>query len=72
MTLVIAKKFGNKLSLASDSRLSFGTSGSVDFGIKIFSIPVHIYSPTLSETEVTNLDYNYKYGMAVVGNAVNA
>ena len=72
MTLVIAKKVGNYISLSSDSRISFGTDGHIDFGIKIFSIPVRIYSPTSVETNTTTLDYNYKLGMAVIGSAINA
>lgn len=72
MTLVIAHRLNNHISLSSDSRISFGTSGHIDYGIKIFSVPVKIYSPTSSETNITNLDYDYKLGLAVVGSAINA
>jgi len=72
MTLVIANKIRNHISLSSDSRISFGTAGQIDYGIKIFSVPVSIYSPTSSETNITTLDYNYKLGLAVVGSAINA
>jgi hypothetical protein len=72
MTLVIAHRLRNHVSLSSDSRISFGISGHIDYGIKIFSVPVNIYSPTSSETNITNLDYNYKLGLAVVGSAINA
>jgi len=72
MTLVIAHRFKNHISLSSDSRISFGDAGHIDYGIKVFSVPVKIYSPTISETNVTNFDYNYKLGLAVVGSAINA
>lgn len=72
MTLVIAHKFKNRISFSSDSRISFGNQGHIDFGIKLFSIPVKIYSPTSSKTEITTLDYDYKFGLAVIGSAMNA
>lgn len=72
MTLVIAHRLNNHISLSSDSRISFGNLGHIDYGIKVFSVPVKIYSPTSSETDITNLDYNYKLGLAVVGSAINA
>lgn len=72
MTLVIAQKFGNTISLSSDSRISFNNGGHIDFGIKIFSIPVKIFSPTDDKTGTSSLDYNYNLGLAVVGSTVNA
>lgn len=72
MTLVIEHRLNNHISLSSDSRISFGTAGHIDYGIKVFSVPVKIYSPTSSETNITNLDYDYKLGLAVVGSAINA
>jgi hypothetical protein len=72
MTLVIAHRLNNHISLSSDSRISFGTAVHFDYGIKVFSVPVKIYSPTSSETNITNLDYDYKLGLAVVGSAINA
>lgn len=63
---------GNHISLSSDSRISFGTAGHIDYGIKVFSVPVKIYSPTSAETNITNLDYNYKLGLAITGSAINA
>lgn len=72
MTLVIAERLNNRVSLSSDSRIGFGPLGRIDYGIKVFTVPVNIFSPTSSETNVTNLDYNYKLGLAVVGSAVTA
>ncbi|MFC4263851.1 hypothetical protein ACFOWM_13220 [Ferruginibacter yonginensis] len=72
MTLVIAQKHNNTVTLSSDSRISFGTSGHIDYGIKVFSVPVKIFSPTNSETNTNNLDYDHILGVAVVGSAINA
>jgi hypothetical protein len=72
MTLVIAHKLNNTISFSSDSRISFGTQGHIDFGVKVFSVPVKIFSPTTSDTNITTLDYNYNLGMAVIGSAINA
>ncbi len=72
MTLVIAHKVGNHISLSSDSRITFGSAGYIDYGIKIFTVPVKIYSPTDSETNITDLFYDYKLGLAIVGSAMNS
>ncbi len=72
MTLVIAKKIEKHISLSSDSRISFGTAGHIDFGIKVFSVPVRIHSPTSEETKISTLDYDYKLGLAVIGSAINS
>jgi len=72
MTLVIAQRIGNQISLSSDSRISFGINGFIDYGIKIFTIPVKIYSPVSSETNNTSLDYNYNLGLAFAGSTTNA
>lgn len=72
MTLVIAHRFRNNISFSSDSRISFGLAGHIDYGIKIFSVPVNVFSPTSSGTNISSLDYNYKLGLAVVGSAINA
>jgi hypothetical protein len=72
MTLVIAERLKNRVSFTSDSHITFGTQGHIDFGVKVFSVPVKIYSPTSAETNITTLDYDYKLGLAVVGSAINA
>lgn len=72
MTLVIAKKIGRNVSISSDSRISFGSAGRIDFGIKVFSIPVKIYSPTDKLTNITKLVYDHHLGMGVIGSTVNA
>lgn len=73
MTLVIAHKIGNHISLSSDSRISFGENDATyDYGIKIFSVPVKIFSPRDSKTHKSTLDYDYSLGLAVVGSFINS
>jgi hypothetical protein len=56
--------------LASDSRFSFGQMGHIDFGIKVFSVPVKIYAPTTGG--VTELYKSFTIGMCVAGSTTNA
>jgi len=63
---------GNHISLSSDSRISFGAAGYIDYGIKVFSVPVKIHSPTSVETDATDLVYSNKLGLAITGSAINA
>lgn len=74
MTLVIAQKKNRVISFSSDSRISFErySSSPFDCGIKVFSIPVKIYSPTDSETGGQTLDYDYSLGLAICGSTTNA
>lgn len=72
MTLVIARRFQGNISLSSDSRVSFGSLGSIDFGIKIFSVPVKVYAPGEHSAGKAELVFNYQFGMAVAGNLTNA
>jgi len=63
MTLCIARKKGN-VSFVSDSRMSFsGTESKLDYAIKVFKIPVKIFSPTDSTTQQRKILYNYTLGM---------
>ncbi len=48
MTLCIVWRDGSNIKFVSDSRLSFGSSGTSDFGIKVVRIPFHIYGPNES------------------------
>ena len=73
MTLVIAQKKGNDISFSSDSRISFGEySTPFDYGIKVFSVPVKIYSPVDSQTSNKTLDYDRVLGLAICGSVINA
>ena len=71
MTIIIAQKIDNSISLSSDSRLSFRTGDNVfqhfDSCPKIFSIPLKIYEPIDSLTRNENLVYDNKIGLAVGG-----
>ena len=61
MTLVVAHRFGNNISLSSDSRIAYNANEYFDHGAKIFSIPVKIYNP------VDRSVFDIKIGMAVIG-----
>jgi len=45
MTLVIARKYQQKISLVSDSRLDFDGASKFDFCIKVSSVSVKIFGP---------------------------
>jgi hypothetical protein len=72
MTLVVANRFRDIISFSSDSRLSFGTAGHIDYCVKVFTVPVKIKSPTDSVTRAASIEYDHKLGLAVVGNFNNA
>lgn len=72
MTLLIAKRHLGKVSLTSDSRFSLSTNVEFDFGIKIFSIPVRVFSPRDSDNGAINLEHEFRVGMGIVGNTTNA
>ncbi len=83
MTLCIAWKGGGTINFASDSRLTIKTSkvehGKLktivnysDVGIKVFSIPVKIYSAYSSESQQRTLDYDHTIGLCFAGYTTNA
>lgn len=72
MTLCIAWKYLNKIHFASDTRITFGRDRYTDIGIKIFSIPVKIFSETNKETGQSSLDYDHTIGMCIAGSLYNA
>lgn len=72
MTLVIAERRNCIVRFSSDSRLTFSKEGHIDFGVKILSIPVKIFSPTNKETQETTLVYDHSIGLAIAGSAINA
>lgn len=72
MTLVVAHGVNSQVSLSSDSRISFADGQSVDYGIKIFAVPVKVYGPTDSETHKAECYYDHRIGLAVVGSTINA
>lgn len=75
MTLCLAWKRNGKVEFASDSRLTFKSGGNpnyVDVGIKVFSIPVKIYSATSAQTGRTSLDFDTSIGLCFAGYTTNA
>lgn len=69
MTLCVIWKTQNKIHIASDSRISFGSTSFIDIGIKTVQIPVKIYSPS---SENQTLDYDTKIGMSFAGSTINS
>jgi hypothetical protein len=72
MTLCLAWKTNGHVHLASDSRISFGDDRYVDIAIKVFSIPVNIYSAIDAQTRRQTLAYNHILGMCFSGSTTNA
>ncbi len=74
MTLCMAWKTVNNIHFASDSRITLrktNLDNYVDVGIKVFSIPVKIYSPINFDTGEQTLDYNHFIGLCFSGYATN-
>jgi hypothetical protein len=71
MTLCIVWRDGSNIKFVSDSRLSFGSSGTSDFGIKVVRIPFHIYGPN-GPSGAKPLISSGDLGMAFAGLAVGA
>lgn len=71
MTLVIARKKENTISLVSDSRFNYGGLDVFDFGIKVSAIPVKIYTP-YDENQDLTVVYEHKIGFAVTGSTTAA
>ena len=71
MTLCIAEKRGNAIYFVSDSRIAF-EHNHIDFGVKIFKLPVVVRSATSSVTGTSELLYNHTLGLCVIGSTVNS
>lgn len=69
MTLCVVWRDGTNIKFASDSRLSFGSAGVTDFGIKIVRIPFNIYGPNEPNGEKPLL-FCGDLGMAFAGSAI--
>ena len=61
-----------RLHLASDSRMSFGTAGSTDIGVKVMRLPIRIRGCDLDEAGVLNTLFAQTYGFAFAGSLSNA
>lgn len=72
MTLVIAQRIGRQITLSSDSRISFNNWNFIDYGIKIFPVPLKINSPIASETGSYDTAYEHQIGLAIIGSTTNA
>jgi hypothetical protein len=72
MTLVIAHRNEKGVSFSADSRISFGDAGFFDKGIKIFSVPFKLKGPAKSREDFDKYDYEFNYGLAVIGSSINA
>jgi hypothetical protein len=72
MTLVIARRLNDKVSLCADSRLTFGSAGTFDGAIKIFKVPVKIKGPMKSFEDRNKWEYEMDYGLAIAGSTTNA
>jgi len=75
MTLCIAWKSKKNVHIASDSRLTIkkdGAANFVDIGIKVFSVPVTIYTPTDSITGQKAIIYKHSVGLCFAGYTTNA
>lgn len=70
MTLCIVWRDESKIKFASDSRLSFGSAGTSDFGIKVVRIPFKIYGP--GEIAGAEPISSGDLGMAFAGSAIGA
>lgn len=72
MTLVAAVRRGENIHVFSDSRLTFEKNQTVDFGIKLLSVPIRIESAIDSLTGRGSEIFSGAYGMAFAGSALSA
>jgi hypothetical protein len=72
MTLVIAERTDKEVSFSADTRISFGNQGHFDKAIKVFSVPFKMKGPAKTREDFDKFEFEYNYGMAVIGSAVNA
>lgn len=72
MTVSILWRSEGRLHLASDSRISFGTAGSTDIGVKVMRLPIRIRGCDLDDNGVLNTLFTQTYGFAYAGSLSNA
>lgn len=68
MTLCVAWKTRNRISLASDSRVSFGSGIHADVGIKVLALDVCVQSASDEKTRATSVLYHHSWGLCFAGN----
>lgn len=72
MTLVIAHKENGIITFSSDSRLSFDGDSYFDKGIKIFKTQFRLRGPAKSREDFDKYEFEYDYGLAIIGSSTNA
>lgn len=72
MTVSTLWRSEGRLHLASDSKMSFGTAGSTDIGVKVMRLPIRIRGCDLDENGVLNTIFAQTYGFAYAGSLSNA
>lgn len=72
MTVSILWRSEGRLHLASDSRMSFGTAGATDIGVKVMRLPIRIRGCDPDEHGVLNTLFTATYGFAYAGSLSNA
>lgn len=72
MTVSILWRSEGRLHLASDSRMSFGTAGSTDVGVKVMRLPIRILGCDTDEAGELNILFARTYGFAFAGSLSNA
>lgn len=72
MTVSILWRSEGRLHLASDSRMSFGTAGSTNIGVKVMRLPIRIRGCDLDENGNLNTLFVQTYGFAYAGSLSNA
>jgi hypothetical protein len=71
MTLVIAQRQKDKVSLSADSRLTIEGTG-FDSAIKVFSVPFRLRGITKSPEDRDKWEFEYHFGVAIIGSTLNA
>ena len=61
-----------RLHLASDSRISFGTAGSADVGVKVMRLPIRVLGTEVDDAGKLNVLFDRTYGFCYAGNLANA
>lgn len=72
MTLSILWRSEGRLHLASDSRMSFGTAGTADVGIKVMRLHIRVLGTEPDEHGALNQLFEANYGFCYAGSLANA
>lgn len=72
MTVSILWRSDGRLHLASDSRMSFGTAGATDIGVKVMRLPIRVRGCDLDDKGALTVLFAQTYGFAYAGSLSNA